>query len=78
MCRVCCQSASRPQIDFTAWPRPAVFSWLQETGNIEEAELRRAFNCGIGMVICCAPEDAATLQLALNEAGEDAYIIGNL
>ncbi len=67
-----------PKIDFTAWPRPAVFSWLQETGNIEEAELRRAFNCGIGMVICCAPEDAATLQLALNEAGEDAYIIGNL
>ena len=67
-----------PKIDFTTWPRPAVFSWLQDTGNIDEAELRRAFNCGIGMVICCAPEDAAELQLALNEAGEGAYIIGNL
>jgi len=67
-----------PKIDFTTWPRPAVFSWLQDTGNIDEAELRRAFNCGIGMVICCAPEDAAALQSALGEAGEDAYIIGNL
>ena len=41
-----------PDYKFNAWPRPAVFSWLQETGGIEEAEMRRAFNCGIGMVFC--------------------------
>ncbi len=67
-----------PKIDFTAWPRPAVFKWLQETGNVQEAELRRAFNCGIGMVICCAPTHADELVSALNDSGEQAYIIGNL
>ena len=67
-----------PKIDFSAWPRPAVFNWLQETGNVDEAEMRRAFNCGIGMVLCVAPEHAADILHALQQSGEDAYIIGNL
>ena len=67
-----------PKIDFSAWPRPAVFNWLQETGNVIESEMRRAFNCGIGMVICVAPEHAADTLDALKQSGEDAYIIGNL
>ncbi len=67
-----------PKIDFESWPRPAVFKWLQETGNVSEPEMRRAFNCGIGMVLCVAPEHAADILNTLKQSGEDAYIIGNL
>lgn len=67
-----------PKIDFETWPRPAVFSWLQDTGNVAEAEMRRAFNCGIGMVLCVAPEDAQAMLESLEAGGETAYIIGAL
>jgi len=68
----------RPEIDFTTWPRPPVFSWLQEIGSVEEAELRRAFNCGIGMVLCVSSEDAASVLAKLNNDSEQAFIIGRL
>lgn len=67
-----------PKIDFSTWPRPAVFSWLQEIGNVDEAEMRRAFNCGIGMVICVAPEHCQQTLAALNSSGETAFNIGSL
>ncbi|MEE9273446.1 MAG: phosphoribosylformylglycinamidine cyclo-ligase [Robiginitomaculum sp.] len=67
-----------PKIDFTTWPRPPVFSWLQKTGNIEETELRRAFNCGIGMVLAVSPSDVDTVLSALSASQEQAFIIGHL
>ena len=78
MYRVCYPSHLTPKIDFDAWPRPAVFKWLQDTGNVKESEMRRAFNCGIGMVLCVAPQDTAQILSTLKDNGEDAYIIGNL
>jgi phosphoribosylformylglycinamidine cyclo-ligase len=45
-------------IDPRAWPRPEVFDWLQRHGRIDEAEMLRTFNCGVGMVML-APEDEA-------------------
>lgn len=65
-------------IDLNAWERPAVFKWLQETGHVEEAEMQRAFNCGIGMVIAVAPEKAEAVMTSLTAAGEDAVVIGRL
>jgi phosphoribosylformylglycinamidine cyclo-ligase len=61
-----------------SWPRSEVFSWLQRTGNIAEAEMHRTFNCGIGMIVCVAPEhvDAALAHLRAN--GETASIIGQV
>jgi phosphoribosylformylglycinamidine cyclo-ligase len=67
-----------PKVDFTAWPRPAVFSWLQEIGGVEEAELRRAFNCGLGMVLCVDKDRAVDVLAVLNTEYEQAYIIGEL
>jgi len=67
-----------PTIDFATWPRPAVFKWLQETGNIEEAEMRRAFNCGIGMVLAVSETDVDQLISDLETAGETAFVIGSL
>jgi phosphoribosylformylglycinamidine cyclo-ligase len=66
------------EFDFEAWPRPAVFQWLQETGNIAEDEMRRAFNCGIGLVLCIKPENEATVLSRLADSGETAWSIGRL
>lgn len=67
-----------PEFDFGAWPRPDVFKWLQETGGIAEDEMRRAFNCGIGLVLCVKPENEDKILSALKESGETAWKIGSL
>ena len=64
--------------DFDAINRPAVFDWLQHTGNIKEAEMQRAFNCGVGMVIAVDAEHADKALAMFIEAGEEAKIIGTL
>ena len=66
----------RARIDARAWPRPAVFPWLQEHGNVADDEMLRTFNCGIGMVAACAAGDAATLTRVLEDAGERVHRIG--
>jgi phosphoribosylformylglycinamidine cyclo-ligase len=48
----------RAEIDWDAWERPPVFAWLAEQG-VDEAELRRVFNCGIGMCAVMPAGDAA-------------------
>ena len=68
----------KADIDMTAWPRPAVFNWLQETGGVAEAEMQRAFNCGIGMVLAVKPEQMNTVLERLEESGEQAWVIGQL
>ncbi len=60
------------KIDTSTWDRPPVFSWLQKSGGIEEAELLRTFNCGIGMVLVVSPEEATRLDLP------DAVWIGEI
>jgi phosphoribosylformylglycinamidine cyclo-ligase len=51
-----------PRIDWDSWERPRVFAWLAEQG-VEENELRRVFNLGIGMcaVVRSAPSDALVI-----------------
>jgi len=67
-----------PDFDFNSWPRPAVFKWLQETGNVAESEMRRAFNCGIGLVLSVKQADAPIVLERLLDSGETAWIIGQL
>ncbi len=51
-------------IDTQAWQQPPIFDWLQQQGNIEQREMYRTFNCGIGMVVCVPQAQAErTLQL---------------
>ena len=59
-----------------SWKRPAVFDWLQEEGHIEDHEMYRVFNNGIGMAVIVAAEDAEKAQKALKAAGETVYRIG--
>jgi phosphoribosylformylglycinamidine cyclo-ligase len=61
-----------------SWERPAVFRWLQGQGGIAEAEMRRTFNCGLGMAVCVAPEDLDRALAMLRAAGEDAWVLGEI
>lgn len=67
-----------PAFDFDAWDRPAVFQWLQDTGGIEETEMRRAFNCGIGVVLCVKPDAVMDVLTKLEPSGIAAHVIGEL
>jgi len=65
-------------IDRTSWKQAEIFNWLQHAGNIEEAEMLRTFNCGIGMVvIVAASQQQQTLNL-LKEQGQSASVIGEV
>jgi phosphoribosylformylglycinamidine cyclo-ligase len=61
-----------------SWPVPSLFHWLQQHGNVAEAEMHRVFNCGIGMVLVVAPDDAARAMALLGKAGEQVYRIGEI
>ena len=67
-----------PRFDWSAWPLPPVFEWLQRIGGIAETELRRTFNCGIGFILIVSPRDAEAVLGALLEAGESAFVCGEL
>jgi phosphoribosylaminoimidazole synthetase len=67
-----------PKFDWAAWTAPPVFDWLARTGGVAEAEMRRAFNGGIGFLLIVAPEEAADVLASLLEAGEDAFVCGEL
>jgi phosphoribosylformylglycinamidine cyclo-ligase len=61
-----------------SWPRPEIFGWLQTAGGVAEGEMFRVFNCGIGMVVCVAPDKAVAAQMLLKREGELAYEIGRI
>ena len=65
-------------LDMDAWPRPSIFPLLQQAGNIDDMEMLRTFNNGIGFVLCAAPEDADDLRQELADAGEQVYAIGRM
>ncbi len=66
------------RLDPGAWTPPPVFGWLQATGQVEDAEMRRTFNMGIGLVLCVAAADADAVCRALAAEGETPARIGEL
>ena len=60
------------------WPRPPLFSWLQEHGNVAESEMHRVFNCGVGMVVVVGKNDANTAMELLRKQGETVWAIGSI
>lgn len=65
-------------IDLTSWKRPAVFDWLQQQGNVDEKEMHRVLNCGVGMVVCVAADQAERAMAVLSNAGESPWVIGTI
>ncbi len=64
------------KIDWTAWQRPKIFTLLQSYGHVDEEEMRRVFNLGIGMIMIVRPSAKEHLIRALQEVGETALEIG--
>ncbi|KAG1694716.1 Phosphoribosylformylglycinamidine cyclo-ligase [Nymphon striatum] len=69
---------SKGVIDLNSWEKPAVFDWLQEQGNIEEQEMLRTFNCGIGMVAVVDKDDAESIQQHFTDSGINNWVIGSI
>jgi phosphoribosylformylglycinamidine cyclo-ligase len=65
-------------MDGASWPVPPVFGWLARTGNVAAEEMLRVFNCGIGMVVVVAADQAEAATALLTEAGEAVFRIGTL
>ncbi len=63
-------------IDLSSWERPAIFQWLQQQGGVAETEMRRTFNCGVGLVVCVAAEVVEKTLALLRESGETAWLLG--
>ncbi|MYC59827.1 MAG: phosphoribosylformylglycinamidine cyclo-ligase, partial [Gammaproteobacteria bacterium] len=59
-------------------PRPEIFDWLEDAGNVSREELFRIFNCGLGMIVCVAAEDLDPALELLRETGEAAFAVGEV
>ncbi len=66
------------QIDSNSWQFSEVFQWLQDKGNIEQMEMYRTFNCGVGFVVVVPAEHAEQAITVLNEQGEKAWKLGEV
>ena len=66
------------RISRSSWVVPGVFSWLQDAGNITDAEMMRTFNCGIGMAVCVDESDADAAAQSLRDSGEQVVVLGEI
>ncbi|TMV83646.1 phosphoribosylformylglycinamidine cyclo-ligase, partial [Thioclava sp. BHET1] len=66
------------EIDLGAWELPPVFRWLAETAGMEEAELLKTFNAGIGMVLVVAADRAEAIEADLRATGETVSRLGQI
>ena len=65
-------------IDLDAWSRPGLFSVLQQAGNIDELEMLRTFNCGVGFVLCVRPGAEQAVMRAVEAAGDEPVLVGEV
>lgn len=63
-------------VNLNSWQRPEVFNWIQRGGNVDEYEMYRTLNCGVGMILVVDQENAQRAIDLLNTEGETAWQIG--
>ena len=66
------------QIRRSSWPVLPIFQLLQDMGKVEEAEMYRTFNMGIGMVVICSTQDAAAIRRHSEQIGTQTFEIGSV
>lgn len=69
---------TKARIDTQSWTWPEIFNWLQTQGKVEEAEMYRTFNCGVGMIIVVPEEQAQQALDLLAQQGENPWLIGDI
>jgi phosphoribosylformylglycinamidine cyclo-ligase len=65
-------------LDHGSWAVPPLFTWLQRGGTVPDAEMFRAFNMGVGMILVCRPTDVDALLTDLRAGGEQAWRLGEV
>ena len=65
-------------IDNQSWQQGPLFDWLQQQGNVTTTEMRRTFNCGVGMILCVPAEHVEQSCKQLQDLGETAWHIGHI
>lgn len=65
-------------INLAAWEFPDIFKWLQNQGNVSTPDMLTTFNCGVGMIVCVAPEDEQATLATLAGLGETVFSLGEL
>jgi phosphoribosylformylglycinamidine cyclo-ligase len=65
-------------INLDAWDLLDVFKWLADQGGLDQAEMLKTFNCGIGMVVAIAPDKVDAARGAFEGAGHHVYEIGKV
>ncbi len=66
------------QVDLDAFEAPPVFGWLKSEARVDDEEMLRTFNCGIGMIIIAAAAHVREISNALTSAGEAPRLIGKV
>ena len=66
------------QIELETWEFPAIFKWLQEQGNVSQADMLTTFNCGIGMIVVVPADQENAALRHLGNSGENAFALGKL
>jgi phosphoribosylformylglycinamidine cyclo-ligase len=64
------------RLDSRAWQPQEIFRWLQDAAGLDDATFRGTFNCGIGMILCVAPEHVDDAADVLRAQGEQSWRIG--
>jgi phosphoribosylformylglycinamidine cyclo-ligase len=65
-------------LDRSSWEVPPLFRWMQDAGGLDDAEMFRAFNMGVGLVLVCSPDAAEAAVSALKSNGEPAWVLGEV
>ena len=66
------------RVNLAAWRAPAVFGWLARAGRLEDAEMLRTFNCGLGLVVVAEASSADGVLQVLRDEGETPVVIGEI
>ena len=74
----CMPSNTCATLNKNSWTQPEIFQWLQTQGRIEDDEMYRSFNVGVGMVVMVSEADEAATLKSLGQSGETAWVIGTV
>ena len=66
------------QINLSSWDRPEIFNWLKSLGNIDEDEILKTLNCGIGLILVVSSNYLSDVSNYFDEIDEDYFIIGEI
>jgi phosphoribosylformylglycinamidine cyclo-ligase len=65
-------------IDRNTWEPPSLFSVLQQAGGVDQEEMFRVFNMGVGLVVVCPPEESSRIIGIIQELGMTGWVIGDV